>query len=132
MEAKRIKFPSYKQVPKDFTGNCYIAQNRCHCWLFNGIYHRVDGPSILHEDGDEEWYFHGKRHRNGGPAFICENVRNWYKHGKLHRIDGPAIYDLENQKKYSFYINGVPFLEEQFWKYPEVIEVKMNQILTDL
>ena len=61
-------------------------------YVQNGAYHRLDGPAIIYEDGDQFWYKKGKLHREDGPAKIWNNGQTeWFKKGKLHREDGPAV-----------------------------------------
>ena len=79
------------------------------------ILHRENGPAAEWANGTKEWYIDGKRHRENGPA--CEysdNYKAWYKNDKLHREDGPAREYINGDKEY--FINGVPFTEEQFNK----------------
>lgn len=70
------------EIKTDDVGNIY--------YLFNGVYHREDGPAVSIPFLDsvvEHWYYHGKRHRVGGPAVKCGAYCEWWVNGKRHRID---------------------------------------------
>jgi hypothetical protein len=57
-------------------------------WLFNGVYHREDGPAFEGIDGRKSWWLNGKRHRVDGPA--CEFVdgtKYWYLNGVHYWFD---------------------------------------------
>ncbi len=60
-------------------------------WRANGELHRLDGPAVIYDKGEQVWYENGIRHRIGGPARICDDHEEWYVDGVLHRLDGPAI-----------------------------------------
>lgn len=60
-------------------------------WRVNGVLHRLDGPAVIYDNGEQVWYKDGKRHRIDGPARICDDHEEWYFDGVLHRLDGPAI-----------------------------------------
>jgi hypothetical protein len=54
--------------------------------------HRLDGPAVIWEDGEQSWYQFGRLHREDGPAVECANgYKAWYQNGELHRVDGPAV-----------------------------------------
>lgn len=54
--------------------------------------HRLNGPAIVHADGDQRWYFHGELHRRSGPALISSIGRKeWFLYGVRHNFKGPAI-----------------------------------------
>lgn len=70
-------------------------------------YHRLDGPSIIHNNGEKIWY-----------AF-----------GKIHRCNGPAIEYETGAKEYFLY--GKHYSEEEYckltgWKHP-VKEIKVDE-----
>lgn len=73
------------------------------------LYHRLDGPAFVHDDGSKEWYINGKHHRLDGPAVIYTYGRKeWYVNGKRHRLDGPAIDD-PNIVYRQYWIDGVQY-----------------------
>ena len=51
-------------------------------YLYNGEYHRKNGPAIIWENGAEKWYLHGKLHRENGPAITyADGSIYFYTHG---------------------------------------------------
>jgi hypothetical protein len=92
-------------------------------WLENGVPHRVDGPAIIRENGDEEYYIHGLLHNENGPA-LCgtqlfeRNDGMLYKrihleyniNGKLHRNDGgPSSEFIDGEgETQKWFEHGVP------------------------
>lgn len=38
------------------------------CYLLDGLFHRLDGPSFIGADGHTVWHKHGLEHRTDGPA----------------------------------------------------------------
>ena len=101
----RLDDGTYKTVRKSGT---YYSKDRN-----NQIYHRLDGPAIIHASGAKEWYVDNKRHRIGGPAVETarKNVTSWWKDGKLHREDGPAIEYEDGRKEW--YLEGNEMLTKQ-------------------
>ena len=51
----------------------------------NGLHHRIDGPAVIYDNGDESWYVHGVRHRIDGPALTWHGNDGWF-------IDGVRYY----------------------------------------
>ena len=53
----------------------------------NGEKHRVNGPAVLDERGNEYWYRNGDRHRDDDlPAIVIPDRRlEWFFSGKQHR-----------------------------------------------
>ena len=71
-------------------------------WLFGGELHRMGGPAIYNNTGDELWFKHDKSHRLNGPATIHafrEPTKRWEVDGKLERMDGPASILYYNDGK---------------------------------
>lgn len=62
-------------------------------WYNNkGMFHREDGPAVIHADGTEYWYRNGKLYRENGPSIVdIYGSKYWYLNNKLHRVDGPAV-----------------------------------------
>lgn len=56
----------------------------------NNQYNRLDGPSVIWNDGTSVWY----------------------KDNKLHRLDGPAVEFWYGVKEY--WINGIEYTEQDF------------------
>lgn len=89
-----------------------------------GLKHRVNGPAIVHPNGDYEWIVDGRQHRDDGPATYHTNQtifyyrdksfvpygatqpvsidisQTWYQHGQMHRIGGPARIDRDGYEWY--------------------------------
>ena len=67
-------------------------------YYLHNRWHRLDGPSIIYEDGDESYYQYGVHHRENGPAInhttdgfteyylrgsnVVESVRSWVKYDR--------------------------------------------------
>ena len=58
-----------------------------------GLFHRINGPSVIYPNGYQAYYINGLRHREDGPA-------------KIHH-DGTEEY----------YINGKKLTEKEFLKF---------------
>lgn len=51
--------------------------------LFNGNYHKEDGPAVEFTDGSKLYIQYGKYHREDGPALNGPNGdKYWFYHGK--------------------------------------------------
>jgi hypothetical protein len=50
----------------------------------NGLHHRIDGPAVIYDNGDESWYVHGVRHRSDGPALTWHGNTGWFIEGYRH------------------------------------------------
>ena len=91
----------------DRIGLCYGVEypNTTKVWFKDGVYHRLDGPTIIGTDGREEWYKNGHLHRDDGPAIIFPNgTERWYKNGQRHREDGPACIWPDGYQEW--WVNG--------------------------
>lgn len=56
----------------------------CELWRRNGVFHRTDGPAIVHADSTREWWYEGLPHRVAGPAVECANGdKAWFRNGVL-------------------------------------------------
>jgi len=97
-------FVNKDYVPNDFTGKCYFSMNGYTCYVVNGKLHREDGPAATLDNGQKEWYVNNELHRVGGPAkeFGC---------GKF------------------YYLYGIRYSVENYWKHPLLIEYQLNRIL---
>lgn len=74
---------------------------------YKAYYWYIKGTSILHNEGE--------------PAVGRINgTKWWYQYNKYHRSDGPAIEYANGSK--SYYINGISYEEEDYWKLPDVKE----------
>jgi hypothetical protein len=51
----------------------------------NGLWHKVNGPAIVWDNGDEEWWVNGELHRLNGPAVVGKIVK-WYANDKFIKI----------------------------------------------
>lgn len=48
-------------------------------WLWNGEFHRVNGPAVIENDGSLYWYRYSQMHRTDGPAVIdSDGTIEWY------------------------------------------------------
>lgn len=61
-------------------------------------YHREDGPAYIEENNDgsyfEEWYYNGVRHRMGGPSItLIQSPGYWKESGPIHdfHIEGHTV-----------------------------------------
>lgn len=99
-----VVFETKKEVPKNFTGTCYIKVWKCLEHLVNGRPHCEDGPAIQYDTGDYLWFQNGLYHRLDGPAWKC-------------------------REHHTYYIKNREYTEEEFWNQPEVIRNKLNKIL---
>lgn len=72
----------------------YIFEDHKKKIYFNSSnkYHRLDGPAIIFNSGDEAWYKNGKAHRLDGPAKI---FNNWDKRVEEFWIEGKKISSKE-------------------------------------
>jgi hypothetical protein len=68
-------------------------------WWYNGELHRINGPAVTCDNGDQYWCQHSKLHRTDGPAIILFNIfinlfaqpvtiHYWYQNNLLH---GPTL-----------------------------------------
>jgi hypothetical protein len=57
-------------------------------WMWNGKFHRTDGPAVEHANGYRVWYLHGFRHRTDGPAVeLASGYTSWWLNGMVHSFD---------------------------------------------
>jgi len=103
-------FNCLNNIPKDFTGQYYIHNIQCMVWIYKGMFHHTTEPALVYSNGGMEYRVFNKRHRIGGPCI------HW---GKLNDIR-------------FYYINNIPYTEEDYWQQPELIKFKLNRILTEL
>ena len=114
-------------------------------WCANGEYHRLDGPAVTLKGEYKEWYMNNKLHRLNGPAVKWDNDDEvWYYKGKLHRLNGPAVnFNLNsenyeeyctdnkisiNENKIHYFINGVEYTEERYYKIIKLIKRSEKKI----
>jgi hypothetical protein len=71
----------------------YVLPDGTRIWLIDKrLYHRVDGPAVVHPDGSQEWWHLGWLHRDDGPAIVGPGGRlEWWHHGKPTWSDGERI-----------------------------------------
>lgn len=68
-----------------------LISNDCKYYVRFKVLHRIDGPAVKYDNGEEEWWYLGKLHRENGPAVEYSNgKKEWWQNGKPHREDGPA------------------------------------------
>lgn len=79
--------------------------------LPDGRKHNInDEPAIVWKDGSLEWWKEGLLHRENGPSMIhqipdsnCPFYYRYHQKGFLHRLDGPAIIEY---KRTEWWFNG--------------------------
>jgi hypothetical protein len=71
----------------------YVLPDGTRIWLIDTrLYHRVDGPAVVHPDGSQEWWHLGWLHRDHGPAIIGPEARlEWWHHGRPMWSDGERV-----------------------------------------
>lgn len=80
-----------------------------------GELHRTAGPAYISGMFDFElWLYEGLYHREDGPAIRHKNFKAWLRHGYLHRIGGPAIEDPAGPKQY--WIDGHRYSPKEYKK----------------
>lgn len=48
-----------------------------------GVPHRIHGPAVIWENGNQHWYKDGQLHREGGPAVVYSNGSSmWFVDGQ--------------------------------------------------
>lgn len=52
-------FNDWRDVPKNFTGKCFLISNYSICYMLNGDVHRLDGPAIEYSNKVIEYYING-------------------------------------------------------------------------
>ncbi len=53
----------------------------------DGLFHREDGPAVIHANGTKEWYINGNRHREDGPAVIhAIGTKEWWVNGIQYHL----------------------------------------------
>jgi len=102
-------FISHHDVPDDFEGQCYAIKSKREIWYKRGnVFHRVEGPAIICDNGRQQWFLNGNCHRIGGPCIIDPNDQL-----------NPEIY----------YIHGEPMSKQKYWNHPLVVEYKLKMIM---
>jgi len=84
-------------------------------FIFNedGVWHCETGPAIFGK-GYEAWYINGQLHRLDGPSIINNDGSTmWYKDNKLHCESGPAA-SWPRQNLYEYYLEGIQYSPEEF------------------
>lgn len=83
-----IKFESYSDIPKDFTGICKVADSGNIYHLKDGKPHNENGPAFVNKNGSKFWYIDGFKHREDGPAAEYSNVqKDWYYKNKRYGVN---------------------------------------------
>lgn len=101
-----FEFPTWDDVPEDFTGKCKLTEENAEVWFLNGEPHHDTKPAYVSCS-----FIDGKP----------DNIK-WYSYGRLHRLDGPAYtfgrvgYEVFK----SYYIFDYPYNEQDYYELPEV------------
>jgi len=98
------KFKKLSDVPKKYTGKCFITS--------------------IHE---EHIYYKGLLHNTKGPAVATKNSKQYWHKGSLHRLDGPADYFGTTEE---YYIHNVKYEPNDYWKHPLVVKTKLDRVLS--
>ncbi|MBI1379181.1 MAG: hypothetical protein GC157_17135 [Frankiales bacterium] len=71
----------------------HVLPDGTRIWLHDGrLFHRVDGPAVVHPDGTTEWWYLGWLHRADGPAIEGPDGRaEWWRHGRPLHPDGRPL-----------------------------------------
>jgi hypothetical protein len=103
---------SWIELPERFTGIVKLSDESKY-WLFDGRFHREDGPAHESVNGTKEWWQHDRRHRGNGPAVEdVDGTKEWYFDDELI-FDGWKISNL--QGNYIVLERGIP-TNEMFGK----------------
>lgn len=103
-----MTFDTWYDVPENFIGQCFI---KCY-----------------------ETYFLIKKNKkivllNGKIRMFSNSACWWYDHkDNIHRLDGPAIINPKKNIK-EYWINGMPYSKQDYWKHPLVSKYKLKKIL---
>lgn len=64
------------------------------------LYHRIDGPAVVYDNGDKSWWVNGWRHRDDGPAIEwSDRIEYWINGKHIPQLNGKKIYGKENLAK---------------------------------
>ena len=78
-------------------------------YLENGLFHREDGPAVIHNDGTRRWYQNGVHKRDDGPAIewadgtylwiahgiICEDINEWGRYMEILNTEDFTMIKLQ-------------------------------------
>jgi len=125
-----VQFISKQDVPKGFSGWCYVLETNDLFHYSFGMLHSVnDEPAHINES-EQRWYKLGVHHRENGPATIGTFYKAWYYNGVPHRLNGPALHsDVLNSLEATYAIHGTYIKEKDYYNHPKVIKYLMNQII---
>ena len=67
---------------------------------YDGVPHRVGGPSMIIANGDTYYHTRGELDRQDGPAVSKPRIKEYqyYSFGKLHRDRGPAVVSTKYRR----------------------------------
>jgi hypothetical protein len=66
-------------------------------WIKNNVLHRINGPAVMHRNGECCYWNNGSIHREDGPAFISDYMTQWvYKDKEIHCT---SLKDFKRQIK---------------------------------
>ena len=100
-----IKFESYSDIPKDFTGICKVADSGNIYHLKDGKRHNENGPAIIYKSGTKYWYINNMRHREDGAAVEYANgSKDWYYKDRYYGVNNDFTNEtwiefIENLKR---------------------------------
>lgn len=130
------KFPTFNEIPNDFSGEAYCLKQGAKVWFKNGVLHRENGPALVYiARGIKIWFQNGKMHRKDKPAIKTPTKLEWCWKGNTSRLDGPAVIWFNSEGKIvskTFSIDKMWFTEEEYWEHPLVLKHKLNKILKQL
>lgn len=96
-------------LPENYTGCCYIEENKGIYHYLKGLWHREDGPAIIFDEGSRHWFKNGMSHRIGGPA--------------IENTDSDCCYAINDHWWWNCDVDA-------YYNQPENLEYKLNQILS--
>lgn len=114
-----VCFEKITEIPEKYSGICTVTYNNSIFWIKNGKIHREnDLPAVISFDGDGQtkqyqWVCDGERHRLYAPAVATLLRSN----------------DLSHLPTHQYWYKGEYFVEEQFWKLPEMQKHKLNSLV---
>lgn len=109
------EYDNFSKIPDDFTGTCRITNagidNGIHHYR-NRLLHNEKGPCSLYNDGAVGYKINDKWHRLGGPAFYV-----------------PEDSMAEDTGVKQYWVRGVEYTEQDYYKVPEVIKILLKNVL---
>ena len=103
-----LRFATWDDVPRSYEGWCFVETTQEQCYV-------------------KEISIHYDELNPNGPSCISEKSLSWYRDGFLHNLNGPALCYLDDGEV-EYYIHGVQYSEESFFRNPLVIANKLKNL----